>query len=44
MTVQTEPTECLCHRPPGVNHELCCGHDEGRNPDCPFHGDGSTSG
>lgn len=29
---------CECHRETG-SHELCCGHDEGRNPDCPIHGD-----
>jgi hypothetical protein len=33
--------ECTCHRETGTNHEQCCGHDEGRDPDCPFHGDGS---
>lgn len=33
--------ECECHRESG-SHELCCGHPEGRNPDCPLHGDGST--
>lgn len=32
---------CTCHRPAGVNHELCCGHDEGRDPNCPQHGDGT---
>lgn len=37
--------ECNCHRGyPESNHEGCCGHDEGRNPDCPFHGDGSGPG
>jgi hypothetical protein len=34
--------ECSCHREEG-SHELCCGHEGGRNPDCPIHGDGSTS-
>ena len=34
---------CECHRETG-SHELCCGHDEGRSPDCPIHGDGTTSG
>jgi hypothetical protein len=33
-------TACECHRETG-SHELCCGHPEGRNPDCPTHGDGS---
>lgn len=33
--------ECLCHRESG-SHELCCGHEGGRNPDCPIHGDGSN--
>lgn len=31
--------DCTCHREI-VSHELCCGHDEGRDPDCPRHGDG----
>jgi hypothetical protein len=35
--------ECSCHRQVARSHELCCGHDEGRDPNCPFHGDGSTS-
>lgn len=35
-------TDCECHRETG-NHELCCGHLEGRNPDCPRHGDRSPS-
>jgi hypothetical protein len=30
---------CECHREAG-SHELCCGHDQGRNPDCSIHGDG----
>jgi hypothetical protein len=29
---------CECHREPG-SHELCCGYDDGRSPDCPIHGD-----
>jgi hypothetical protein len=34
--------ECSCHHEYSRhNHEECCGHDEGRDPDCPFHGDGS---
>jgi hypothetical protein len=38
-----EPAQpCECHRESG-SHETCCGHAEGRNPDCPFHGDGSRS-
>lgn len=32
---------CTCHREATRSHELCCGHDEGRDPNCPFHGDGS---
>lgn len=33
---------CTCHRENDKNnHELCCGHPEGRDPDCPQHGDGS---
>lgn len=32
-------TECTCHRGSG-NHEQCCGHDYGRDPNCPNHGDG----
>ena len=35
--------ECLCHREAGSNHELCCGHEDGRNPDCEIHGDGTRS-
>lgn len=33
---------CECHRESG-SHEGCCGHPEGRNPDCPIHGDGTRS-
>lgn len=32
---------CTCHREATTSHEACCGHDEGRDPDCPQHGDGS---
>lgn len=37
--------ECTCHREPLESHEACCGHSidhngYGRDPDCPFHGDG----
>ena len=32
--------DCECHHETG-SHSLCCGHDEGRSPDCPIHGDGS---
>jgi hypothetical protein len=36
--------ECSCHREYSRwNHEECCGHEDGRDPDCPIHGDGSTS-
>lgn len=38
-------TECVCHdygRQHHDSHESCCGHDDGRNPDCPIHGDGTT--
>lgn len=35
-------SDCECHRESG-SHDLCCGHDEGRNPDCPRHGDGTRS-
>lgn len=38
--LRVERPECQCHNELG-SHELCCGHDEGRNPDCPIHGDGS---
>ena len=31
---------CECHTESGP-HDLCCGHEDGRNPDCPTHGDGS---
>jgi hypothetical protein len=32
---------CTCHTDPDVReHELCCGHPQGRDPDCPIHGDG----
>jgi hypothetical protein len=34
---------CTCHNEPG-SHELCCGHEDGRNPDCPIHGDGMKGG
>lgn len=34
--------ECLCHKESG-SHEVCCGHEGGRNPDCPQHGDGWNS-
>jgi len=36
--------ECTCHRDsdPKTGHELCCGHDNGRDPDCPRHGDGAN--
>ena len=32
---------CECHHEATDSHETCCGHDGGRNPDCPTHGDGS---
>lgn len=32
--------ECTCHHEPTEKtHELCCGYANGRNPDCPRHGD-----
>lgn len=34
--------ECTCHRGAG-NHEQCCGDTDGRNPDCPRHGDGTSA-
>ena len=34
-------TNCECHQKSG-SHELCCGHADGRSPDCPIHGDGSA--
>ncbi len=34
------PMDCQCHKEAG-SHELCCGYADGRNPDCPIHGDGS---
>lgn len=37
-------SECTCHNEYSPDHELCCGHSEGRDPDCPYHGDGTTSG
>jgi ribosomal protein L19E len=33
---------CSCHREHSTNHELCCGRPEGRNPNCPLHGDGAN--
>ena len=36
---RNEVKNCTCHRESG-SHEACCGHDQGRDPDCPFHGDG----
>jgi len=35
---------CTCHRDehPEHGHELCCGHEDGRDPNCPYHGDGSS--
>lgn len=35
----TDELSCECHRETG-SHELCCGHDQGRSPDCLIHGDG----
>ena len=35
--------DCDCHLEGGASHDLCCGHREGRNPDCALHGDGSRS-
>lgn len=32
---------CTCHNDFSTTHEACCGHDDGRDPDCPYHGDGS---
>jgi hypothetical protein len=35
--------ECSCHNEYSrCNHEECCGREEGRNPNCVLHGDGST--
>ena len=34
------PMYCTCHGESG-SHEACCGHEDGRDPDCRFHGDGS---
>lgn len=31
---------CECHTESGP-HDLCCGYEDGRSPDCPMHGDGS---
>ena len=39
--LRIERPECACHNEIG-SHELCCGHDEGRSPDCPIHGDGGS--
>lgn len=33
--------ECSCHIERLASHDACCGHDDGRDPNCPFHGDGS---
>lgn len=33
---------CECHHEATNSHESCCGHEDGRNPDCPIHGDGTT--
>lgn len=34
--------QCECHREYSRwNHQECCGNEEGRNPDCPIHGDGT---
>lgn len=38
--LRVERPECECHNEID-SHELCCGHEGGRNPDCPIHGDGS---
>ena len=32
---------CECHFEATDSHDGCCGHEDGRNPDCPIHGDGS---
>jgi len=37
-----EPPQCSCHNEAG-SHELCCGHEDGRSPDCTLHGDGAGS-
>lgn len=37
-----EMVECQCHKETGTNHEQCCGYTDGRNPNCFFHGDGTT--
>ena len=37
-------TACTCHNDFSTTHESCCGHDDGRDPDCPYHGDGSGPG
>ncbi len=37
--VRVASSECSCHRE-GGSHELCCGHPDGRDPNCPQHGDG----
>jgi hypothetical protein len=34
-------TDCECHHEATDSHESCCGHEDGRSPDCPIHGDGS---
>lgn len=36
---EEDAMKCTCHREAG-SHELCCGREEGRDPDCPQHGDG----
>lgn len=34
---------CQCHHEATDNHDLCCGYEDGIRPDCPVHGDGSSS-
>lgn len=35
--------ECTCHNEPTERtHEMCCGHRDGIDPNCPIHGDGNS--
>lgn len=38
--MQSQRVTCTCHREALVDHELCCGNEDGRDLGCPLHGDG----
>jgi hypothetical protein len=41
--IMRDRAQCTCHNEPTEKtHEMCCGHPEGRSPNCPLHGDGSS--